>query len=423
MIQNLKQKVVEWLRWSEQYTRTDMVYLFKSGGWVTTSKICTSLGGLVLATAFANLIPPDTYGTYKFLVSAASIIGAFTLSGMGIAVAKAAARGFNSALRHGSLAKLRWSICMAAVGLGAAGYYYLQGNMTLSLGMMMIAVLYPFRSSSSVYESFLKGKKDFRRRSIYAIILEGVQVVSMVTALLLTNQVLWIFLVFLLANTLSSILFYLRTAAAYPQSGESRSDMITYGKHLSFVTIFKRIAKYIDKILVWHYLGGVELAVYAFAELPVSKMRSLAGSIWQTAFPKFSEKDLSTLQDTLDYKVLLMAAGFVGVAGVYILTAPFLFDLLFPEYMQSVPLTQFYALGLVLFAGRCYEKVLEAHARTRWIYIVQFTSNVVKIVTLLVLLPLYGVWGAILSLLSFETSRVMLSYIGFMVSDDYGQTK
>jgi Na+-driven multidrug efflux pump len=153
--------------------------------------------------------------------------------------------------------------------------------------------------------------------------------------------------------------------------------------------------------------------VYAFAELPVSKMRSLAGSIWQTAFPKFSEKDLSTLQDTLDYKVLLMAAGFVGVAGVYILTAPFLFDLLFPEYMQSVPLTQFYALGLVLFAGRCYEKVLEAHARTRWIYIVQFTSNIIKILMLLFFLPVLGVWGAVVSLIVQDVSRVGLSYLGF----------
>jgi O-antigen/teichoic acid export membrane protein len=160
----LKEKTVKWLRWSEQYTKTDMVYLAKGGGWLTGSKVFSILGGLALATAFANLIPQDTYGTYKFLVSAASIIGAFTLSGMGTAVAQAAARGFNSALRQGTLTKLKWSIGIFVVGLGVAGYYYLQGNLQLTYGMLMIAALYPFRSSSSVYEAFLKGKKDFQRQ-------------------------------------------------------------------------------------------------------------------------------------------------------------------------------------------------------------------------------------------------------------------
>lgn len=413
MLQTLKQKAVDWLRWSEQYTKTDMVYLAKGGGWLTGSKVFSILGGLTLATAFANLIPQDTYGTYKFLVSAASIIGAFTLSGMGTAVAQAAARGFNSALRQGTLTKLKWSIGILIVGLGAAGYYYLQGNMQLTYGMLMIAVLYPFRSSSSVYESFLKGKKDFRRKSLYSISLELFQIGSMITTLFLTDNVLWIFLVFLATNTLASIFFYFRTTSIYPQTEDTKDSMISYSKHLSVITIFKRIARHIDKVLVWHFLGPVQLAIYSFAELPISKLQTLSGSLWQAAFPKFSEKDMSTLRNTLDYKVFLLALGFLGAAGIYIITAPFLFQLLFPEYLQSVPFTQVYAIGIVLFAGRVYENVLRAHAKTKWIYISQIGSNIIKILTLLILLPVLGVWGAIISLLAWDLAKGILAYTGF----------
>jgi O-antigen/teichoic acid export membrane protein len=192
--------------------------------------------------------------------------------------------------------------------------------------------------------------------------------------------------------------------------------MISYSKHLSVVTVFRRIARHIDKVLVWHFLGPVQLAIYSFAELPISKLQTLTGSLWQTAFPKFSEKSMDTLRETLDYKVFLLALSFLGAAGIYIVLAPILFEFLFPQYLQSIPFTQVYALGIVLFAGRVYENVLKAHAKTRWIYISQIGSNIIKILTLLILLPIFGVWGAIISLLAWELTRDLLSFIGFRIA-------
>lgn len=417
MLNSLKKKVVGWLRWSEQYTKTDMVYLAKGGGWLTGSKVFSILGGLALATAFANLIPQETYGTYKFLVSAASIIGAFTLSGMSIAVTQAAAKGFKGALRHGALTKLKWSIGIAVVGLGVAGYYYLQGNLELTYGMLMIAALYPFRSSSSLYEPFLQGKKDFARSSKYSIALETFQIASMVTTLFLTDNLLWIFFVFLATNTLASIFFYFRTASIYSQTEDIKESMVAYSKHLSVVEIFRKIARHIDKVLVWHFLGPVQLAIYSFAQLPVSKIQTATGSIQQVAMPKFAENDMGTLRKTLDYKVFLLATGLLGLSAVYIFAAPYLFNLLFPEYLTSIPYTQVYALGIILFAGGVYEKTLEAHEKTKWIYVNRVGSNIVKIILLIALLPTFGIWGAIISLLAWRFTRAILSFAGYKISN------
>lgn len=416
MLQALKEKTVEWLRWSERYTKTDMVYLAKGGGWLTGSKVFSILGGLALATAFANLVPQETYGTYKFLVSAAGIIGAFTLSGMGTAVTQAAARGFNSALRHGFRAKLKWSIGIVVVGLLAAGYYFWQGNITLTYGMLMIAALYPLRTSSGIFENYLEGKKDFERASKYSIGLETFQITSMVATLFLTDSVLWVFFVFLATNTFAAIYLYFRTKSVYPQTDSTKEDMITYSKHLSIVEIFRKIARHIDKVLVWHFLGPVQLAVYSFAELPISKLQTAAGSLRQIAMPKFAENDMETLRKTLDYKVFLLAMGLLGISVVYIFAAPYLFNLLFPEYLASIPYTQVYALSIVLFAGGVYEKTLEAHEKTKWIYINRIGSNVVKVISLLILLPLFGVWGAITSLLAWRFFRATFSFIGYKTS-------
>lgn len=394
-----------------------MIYLAKGGSWLTLDKTVRVFTGLALATAFANLIPQDTYGTYKYVISAAGIISAFTLSGVGIAITRSVARGFDGAFREGAKARLKWSIGIVAVGVGTALYYYLQGNITLAAGMVMIAAFYPIIGYGGVYQNFLDGKKDFKRKSLYQIGTEIFEVGTLVAVLFLTNNVLWVLLAFFVTNSISAMIFYIRSLKVYQPSDETEPGMISYSKHLTAINIFHKITRHIDKILVWHYLGAVELAIYAFAELPVSKIRTMLGSVQQMALPKFSEKKLSTLQDTLSYKVILMTLGFLGVAVLYILIAPFFFDLLFPQYMEAVPYTQIYALAIVLFAGRIYEKVLEAHMQTKWLYISQFSSNVAKIVALLVLLPIYGIWGAVISLLIWESFRVILAYIGFKTKE------
>jgi len=412
----LKNKTISLLRWSEQYTKTDMVYLVKGGGWMTAGKVFSILGGLGLATAFANLLPQETYGTYKFVVSAASIIGGFTLAGMGTAVTQAVARGYEGALKYGAKKKLKWSIGIIVVGLGAAGYYYLNGNMTLAAGMLMIAASYPLRTSFGLFENYLVGKKNFKYKSIYSSILEAVQIIVMVATLFATDNVLWVLLAFFATNTLGAIFFYFYTAWTHQPGNKTDEGMLTYSKHLSAITLFRKLARHIDKILVWHFLGPVQLAIYSFATLPVSKIQTLTGSLQGIAMPKFSEKDFKKLQRTLDYKVFLLALGFLGVSALYILAAPFLFNLLFPKYLASIPFTQVYALGIVFFAGQIYEKTLEAHAKTKWLYISRIGSNVVKIAALVALLPLFGAWGAIFSLLTWRLARGILAYAGFKTS-------
>lgn len=412
-MRNIKKQLVQMLRWSQQYTKTDMVYLAKGGGWLTGSKIITVIGGLILATAFANLLPKEAYGTYKYIISAAGIIGAFTLAGMGTAVTQAVARGFDGALTEGTKIKLKWSIGILIAGLGAAGYYYVQGNNTLAIGMGMIAAFYPIRTSFNLYESFLQGKKDFKRASLYNIGLEIFEVTAMIVTLLLTSNVLWVVLVFFATNTLAALFFYFRSLSVYRLSKKTDNEMENYSKHLSAVNIFQAIARHIDKILIWHFLGPVQLAIYAFAELPISKMGTLFGSFQQIAMPKFSEKILSELKATLHRKVLLFALGLTGVSFLFVLAAPYIYNILFPEYLESIKFSQVFSINLILSAGMMYHKVLEAHKLTKWIYTSKIGSNAAKIVSLLILLPLFGIWGAIISLLISQLALVAFSYIGF----------
>ena len=81
-MEKIKIKAYNLLRWSEKWTKTDMIYLARGGFWLTLGQVISSLSAFLLAIAFANLLPKETYGEYKYILSIASILAIPTLTGM-----------------------------------------------------------------------------------------------------------------------------------------------------------------------------------------------------------------------------------------------------------------------------------------------------------------------------------------------------
>ena len=90
----MKARLIKILRWSEKYTKTDMVYLIKNGLWSGSAQFVSAVLGLLASIAFANLLPQEIYGQYKYLFSIAGIIWAFSLTNLSISVTQAVSRGF-----------------------------------------------------------------------------------------------------------------------------------------------------------------------------------------------------------------------------------------------------------------------------------------------------------------------------------------
>lgn len=408
MRDKIKDKTVRFLRWSQQYTKTDMLYLAKGGSWLTLEKTLTTLAGIGLAIAFANLIPEDTFGVYKYILSVAGIIGSLTLSGLKSAVIQSVAKGYEGSLRYGFRETLKWSSLMVVAAIGGSLYYFLQDNNTLALGVLMIGLFYPFLSSSALYNSFLEGKKDFKRRSLFMILREVLQAVVMIGVILLTQNILWILLAFFVVNCVPALLLYIRTLDIYEPGDKEDPELVNYGKHLSVINILGSVAQHIDKVLVFTFLGAGELAIYAFATLPVDRLQDLRGVLRSLALPKFSNTNLSILQKTLPRKLLLFFAGLLLLTAGFIFAAPYIYELIFPQYLESVRFAQIFSVSLLFMPGMILTNVLIGHAKKKELYAVNITTDVVKILLLLILLPTYGILGGIIALLADRALRAAI---------------
>jgi len=154
-MQKLKQAGYRFLRWSERYTKTDMVYLTHGGFWLLFGHILTAGAGFFISVGFAYFLPKSAYGDYRYVISVFAILSAFSLTGLNTAIIQAVARGFEGSLRQGFRLSLRWSALVVAGALAGSAYYFLHANAFLGTSFLIIAATAPFLNSWGLFASFI----------------------------------------------------------------------------------------------------------------------------------------------------------------------------------------------------------------------------------------------------------------------------
>jgi len=398
----LKQKIYSLLRWSEKYIQTDMIYLAKGGFWLILGQAISFILGLLLTIAFANLIPKETYGLYKYILSIGSILSITTLPGMSTAVVRAVARGYEGSFIPALKSRLRWGILGILGSLGIAVYYYfLQQNIILALSFLIISIFIPLMYSFNLYASFWSGRKKFEIQSKYNIITQIASILILIITLFLTQNILLIILVYFISYTILKFFFLNLTIKKIRQISNKKEDFktISYGKHLTLIGIIGVIANQLDKILLWHYLGATSLAIYSLAILPPKQIVETFRFISTLALPKFSQRKTEILKKSLPRKIFTSFFIALPITSIYIALSPFVYKIFFPQYLDSVFYSQIFALIILLQGSMLLITYLNAQMRKKELYIFSFSSSIIKILLIITLIPLYKILGAIIAIL------------------------
>ena len=379
----------------QRITKTDVRYLLRGGFWLVLGQGFRMLSGLVLLVAFANLLPKEVYGTYQFVMAAATILSAFTLSGMGSAITRATAQGNEGALRYGVRTKIVWSIGITFAAATLALYYFYNENNTLAVSFLIVGAFSPFLESFRLYRFYLRGKQQFKESELLGFARQAIPVLVMLVAIFLTQDPALLLGAYFASHTFAVGLVYFQVVHRYELPITKTDDMVNLSKHLSVLKILGMVASNLDKLLIFHFLGPAPVAAYVIAQSPVTHMKKVLSILTEMTIPKLSKRNFSELQKTLPRKVWLFLLLCVIVAGAYILIAPFLFGIFFPTYPESVLFTQAMALILLAYPKSIFGQAFKAHALKREIYLSGLCTPILGILFLVVLLPMYGIWGAV----------------------------
>jgi O-antigen/teichoic acid export membrane protein len=413
MLENTKETATRWLRWTERYTKTDMVYLAGAGWWLNLDLVFQSLLSLILSIALANLLEPTVYGIYQYLVAISVLVAALCLSGMNNAVAQAVARGYEGVLRASVRFQLRWAVVPAVLTLAVAGYYFFHAQNEIAWGLVAVALFTPLLQTFNTYAAFLTGKKAFKDAFWLKLIANLFYYVPMFAVLPFVGDAAVLVAVNVFFTAAGNYYAYRKTLSRFSPNGAIDPETLRYGTHLSVMNGFGTVMHQLDSVLVFHFLGPVNLAVYALATLLPERIAGFSGFITSATLPKFANQPLAYIRAHLFGKLGRMAIAGILIALLYALCAPLIFRFLFPMYVSAIPYTEFYAMEIALLSiSNLANVTLYAKKFTREMYALGIIQPILLVGLQLPLLLFFGIWGMLVARLISDAIGILLA-IGF----------
>lgn len=411
----LKQKIFRLLKWSEKYTKTDMVYASTSGFWLMSNQTIGAITSLVLSIIFANFIPKEIFGMYKYVISMAGVIAAFSLTGINTAVVRAVAQGFDKILKRAVTLQLFWSIPRVLLGLSISLYYFYHSHTVYGVAFLLVAFLSPMATIANTYGPYLEGKKDFKASSLYNIASNLLYFLTMTLIGIFHPTVIFLISGYYISMCISHLFFFFRTIKKSPPiKTDVRESDLQYAKELSVMNVINTITTQIDNIVIYLFLGPAQLAVYTFATLIPERIRTIFGIIGIAALPRLSEKH-NIIDVNLTQKIIRLSLFASAIIVVYFFLAPYIFTLLFPLYMDSLIYSQIYALSILAIASNISVPALFAGNKQKALYVVSVGVPIIKIIISLIGIIFWGLWGAVFA-------RVLNYFLILCTSTYYANT-
>lgn len=404
--------------WASSLTHTNMRYVASGGAWLLLAQAINLLAGFAMAIAFANLLPKETFGLYRFVLSAASIFATATFPGLNTALIRAVAEGHTDAYKPVFIARVRWGVLGALVALATSGYYWINENMTLSLSFLIVSIFISFSDPLNVYEAYRNGKKHFFYGAMAEIITRVGGVTIMIGVLLLTQNIFLLILCYFATYTALRAIFYFHTKAdsLHDQILSDQNiirSTLRYGNHLSVIYIISAVAAQIDKIIIFHYAGAAALAAYAFASVIPEQMRAAFKHLATLAYPRFVTGNLNDILEKIVRKNIIIGfCAFVGIS-TYAFISPFLFSLFFPEYIESVYLTQILSLAIIDVLTLLPLSALKAHGNTSTLYHFNIGTSLIQVVCITIGGMYLGMMGVVYALVT--ARMIAVAYLHILI--------
>ncbi len=368
---------------------------------------------LLITSIVSKNISVELFGQYQFIIFVVNLLIFTTLPGLSSASSQSVARGFYGTYINNRLTSFRYSFIGSLMLVVIALYFKYIGNDNLLFKLfIIIAILFPFAYGLKSWNSFYNGKGNFVLTSVILVI---TNTISMIFLFLMSRYQnisieIILFLTFGLIS-LINIVFYFITAKIENKYIENESSQ--YGIKISFYSLFNDVANYFDKFLILKFLSFESLAIYAIAEKFPEAIKSLIQSFMVVLVPKFA-KEATINRRTHKFMILLSTVTIILTLIVaYFILGKLILYFFGEKYIESILLSQ---VLMVTIAISVYSTIRFKFIQSKLDSIsyrnIQIKISLMRIITALLFIPFFKMWGAVLSVLIYR------SYMHFVVSKE-----
>lgn len=383
----------------------------------------TNVVGLVssflLMIAFANLVDKSNYGTYQYVLSVASVIGACSLTGIGPAFVRAVGKKEYGFLKYGQKKAIKWSVIPLLIGFLTCVYYFIAGNYLIAISILVCVIILIVTDYLSRFVFILNGLGNFSKSNLILTAQALGPVLFLLPLLFFIQNPLVLTTVYfgsvalmgLCANLLLNTSQIFKNFDFSVVNEKYNNVNLKFAIHQSLVYVINIVTTNFDKILLFQTLGAHQTASYVMAISLPNRIRSLTKQFEPYVFSKFANHSAQAVHAKITSKFIATLLFTIPFFLIYALFAQYFFSKFLPQYTDMAFLSIIYALSLFGGASIVPYAALKAHANETYAYYYTAATSVVTITALIVGIFTAGLPGAIIGKMVSSLLNTLLVFV------------
>ncbi|HQF57482.1 MAG TPA: oligosaccharide flippase family protein [Candidatus Magasanikbacteria bacterium] len=341
----IKQKIKKILLWSQKYTKTDMVYLFKNSFWTSIGKFFSTISGIIVLIFLTRYISKDIVGQYNFYLSILAIIAIFSIPGLNTSTIEAVAKNNDGVYKKAVKTSFKWSWFGSLVLILIAIYFYfIKNDQTLFLASLITAFLFPFLYTPNTWRSFLIGKQKFKQLNFLSSLQSILYLTAMILVIIFSHgNLIWIISVYLLIQIIANIFSYF-FSQRYIQNNNENSDWKEYGFFLTKMQILNLLTSNLDSIMIGIFIDMKSLAIYSVGKKMITSLQGLIKEFSNIYLAKIAKREKINFKKYFYISILTFIFSIITI-----IFTPFIMRIFFPGYENSVIIAQLFLAFLAIW--------------------------------------------------------------------------
>jgi len=361
----------------------------------------------------ANFVSEHTIGVYRYVFSWYGILSIFALGGAASAITISIAQGHNS-LRQALRYKALFSGIAFFITTFIASYYLYKENTEIALSFFALALSIPAMELVSVFASYFQGKEDFKRLALLSII-------SKVTILICTLGAVYFFPTsyFLILSSLLFVavaqgvfVYSIRKEVTVSLKKEEDPNLLSTSLHFSSMSILYTLGAQADKIILFTFFGSGALASYWIATTIPLEIQRFISQFTSIYFPKLVRQNKTSLPEYKQFVnkflkiICIIFLILITIAILYTFFAPLLFAILFPNYTNSVLMSQLFLYTIIFTPFLFIWQYFLAQKDTKIMYFYHTCDPLLQILFYFIFIQWFGIFGIIYAIF---TKNIIMS--------------
>lgn len=370
--------------------------------------------GFAVTYVLVRTISVEQYGQYSFVIGVIGFLSVFSLTEMNNAVMQSIARGFYGTYLAAIKKTLRFCLLGMIIFLGLSAFYLLNNQTDISIALLGAGLIFPLYKGLNQWKSLKIAEHKFGELTR----IEGLNsLITNFTVIVLTLVMPGNFLLplfgLLLIPSLRNVISVITDLRKMPSTGTAEEGSIEYGLKTSFISSLGQMAVDLDRIILFFFLSPSAVALFVAADRLSDIFKSITQDISAVMAPKLAKQKTYTKKiDTL-FMLYGIAMGSALIIFSFTLL-PYIFTLIFGQpYAEAIPYAQ--ALMCSTAVGNfsiMRFRYVRSQMDIKGYRNITLGSAIVRIVSLLVLVPVFGIWGAVSSAFIYRiTTSILVSQL------------